>query len=187
MNEYPYDPDKARELLQEAGWPADKNIDFMYHFKDQLSHDLIVAMQQYLADVGVKMSPRLVEPATISAAYTDGTFQAGLFGLGMGVDPATGADAVRCDSLIAQHYCNEQVDQLFEKGLTLSTQEERAPVYKEISSILNEELPSVWLWYDIRPLGFNRRVVGPYEHWNEQGIIYFNLPVYNEIETWHLK
>ncbi|GAB4532130.1 MAG: ABC transporter substrate-binding protein [Anaerolineae bacterium] len=187
MNTYPYDPDKARELLAEAGWPADKEIDFMYHFKDPLSHDLIVAMQQYLAEVGVKMTPRLVEPATISAAYADGSFQAGLFGLGMGLDPATAADAVRCGSLIAQGYCNEKVDQLFAKGLTLTTQEERAPIYQEISMILNEELPSVWLWYDIRPLGFRREAIGPYEHWSEQRIIYFNLPVYNEIETWYIK
>ncbi|MBC8449995.1 MAG: ABC transporter substrate-binding protein [Chloroflexi bacterium] len=187
MNTYPYDPDKARELLAEAGWPADKEIDFMYHFKDPLSQDLIVAMQQYLAEVGVKMTPRLSEPANITQAYSDGTFQAGLFGLGMGLDPATAADAVRCESLIAQGYCNPKVDELFAKGLALTDQEERAPVYQEIASILNEEQPSAWLWYDIRPLGFRREAVGPYEHWSEQRIIYFNLPVYNEVETWYIK
>jgi len=42
------------------------------------------------------------------------------------------------------------------------------------------------LWYDIRFLGFNKRVVGSAEHYREQKLIYFNMPVYNEIETWYI-
>lgn len=187
LNPYDFDPEKAKALLQDAGWPADKEVDFMYHFQDQLSKDLVVAIQQYLADVGVKIVPRLVEPATIDNAFRDGTFQAGLFGMGMGLDPSTASRAVICGSLESQNYCNPEVDALFAQGLTLTSQEERAPIYQELAKILNEEQPSVWLWYDIRPLGFNRRVVGPYEHWSEQKIIYFNLPIYNEIEKWYVK
>lgn len=187
LNKYEFNPDKAKALLKEAGWPANKEIDFMYHFQDQLSKDLIVAIQQYLAAVGVKIAPRLADPAAIDKSFRDGTFQAGLFGLGMALDPSTAASAVTCGALEAQGYCNERVDDLFAKGLTLATQEERAPVYQELAKLLNEEMPSIWLWYDIRPLGFNRRVVGPYEHWSEQKIIYFNLPVYNEIEKWYVK
>ncbi len=68
----------------------------------------------------------------------------------------------------------------------MAEQEERAPIYQKISKILNEELPQIYLWYDIRHLGFTKNVVGPKEHYAEQRIIYFNMPVYNEIEKWYV-
>lgn len=186
METYEYDPDRARELLAEAGWSG-REVDFVYHYADQLNGDLIVAIQQYLADVGINIAPRLVDPPTIYELYESGDFDMGYFALGMGVDPATGHPAVQCGNVIAVNYCNEELDALFAEGLKLSDQAEREPIYQEISMILNEDMPSVWLWYDIRPLGFNPRVAGPYEHYDEQGIIYFNLPVYNEIETWTIR
>jgi len=186
LNTYEYNPDKARELLAEAGWSG-REVDFVYHYGDQLNQDLIVAIQQYLADVGINIAPRKVDPPTIYSLYETGDFDMGYFALGQGIDPATGQPAVQCGNVIATNYCDENVDALFAEGLALSDREERQPIYQEISRILNEDQPSVWLWYDIRPLGFNRRVSGPYEHYSEQGIIYFNLPVYNEIETWEIK
>ncbi len=187
LNMYEYNPDKAKELLAEAGWDPDREVDFVYHYADQLNQDLIVAIQQYLADVDMKVVPRLVDPPTIYELYETGDFDSGYFALGQGLDPATGQPAVECGNVIAQHYCSEELEALFAEGLTKTSREERQPIYQEISRILNEEQPSVWLWYDIRPLGFNRRVWGPYEHYKEQGTIYFNLPVYNEIEKWYIK
>jgi peptide/nickel transport system substrate-binding protein len=58
-------------------------------------------------------------------------------------------------------YCNERVDELFDLGLSESERELRAPYYQEISMILNDEMPRGWLWYEVRPMAFNNRVVGP--------------------------
>lgn len=187
LNQYEYNPDKARELLAEMGWDNSRELDFIYHYSDSLTADLIVAMQQYLADVGINIAPRRLEPATINEMYADGTFEIGYFANGQGLDPATGRTAVQCDSTIAFSYCNERVEELFDEGLKYRTREERAPYYQEISKILNEELPKVWLWYQVRPLAFNTRVKGLVEHWKEQPVILFNIPVYNEIETWYIE
>lgn len=61
LNKYPYDPDKARALLAEAGWPKGKVLDVVYYYGDQLTADLMVALQAYLADVGVGMTYRKLE------------------------------------------------------------------------------------------------------------------------------
>ncbi len=61
----------------------------------------------------------------------------------------------------------------------------RAPYYQEISTILNDELPKLWLWYEVRPMGFNKRIVGLAEHFSEQPLLMFDLPIYNEIHTWY--
>lgn len=61
LNTYAYDPDKARALLAEAGWDANRELDVVYYYGDQSTADLMAAMQAYLADVGIKMNYRKLE------------------------------------------------------------------------------------------------------------------------------
>lgn len=61
LNAYPYDPDKARTLLSAAGWDKGEVLDVVYYYGDQLTADLMVALQAYLSDVGVQMTYRKLE------------------------------------------------------------------------------------------------------------------------------
>ena len=61
LNAYSYDPDKARALLEEAGWDENQVLDIVYYYNDQLTADLMVALQAYLADVGIQITYRLLE------------------------------------------------------------------------------------------------------------------------------
>ena len=61
LNMYSYDPEKAKALLQEANWDPNYTLDVVYYYGDQLTADLMATIQQYLADVGVKMTSRLLE------------------------------------------------------------------------------------------------------------------------------
>ena len=61
LNAYAYDPDKARALLKEAGWDKSQVLDVVYYYGDQLTADLMVALQAYLADVGIDMTYRKLE------------------------------------------------------------------------------------------------------------------------------
>jgi peptide/nickel transport system substrate-binding protein len=185
LEKYEYNPAKARQLLKDAGWSG-RTVDFVYHYPDELSKNLIVAIQQYLGQVGVKIVPRKLDPAALNALQLSGDLDMGLFGQGMGLDPAGGETSTLTGALLAQGYSNPKIDELFAKGKTLANQEERKPIYQEISRILNAELPHVYLWYDIRHLGFSKKAIGPREHYTEQGLIYFNMPVYNEIEKWYI-
>ena len=186
LNAYEYNPEKAKELIKAAGWSG-RTVDFVYHYPDEQSRNLIVAIQQYLDKVGIHIEPRKMDPAGLNALYLSGEFDMGLLGQGMGLDPAGGEIVVKTGELRAHGYSNPEVDQLFQDGKALAEQSERAPIYQKISKILNEELPQIYLWYDVRHLGFRKEVVGPYEHYKEQKLIYFNQPVYNEIETWYVK
>lgn len=91
----------------------------------------------------------------------------GYFANGQGLDPSLGALVQRCGTQLALGYCNERVDELFDLGLSKATREERAPYYQEISKILNEEMPRGYLWYEVRPLAFNNRGIGPAEHFSQ--------------------
>ncbi len=61
LNKYTYNPDKARELLKAANWDSSQTLDVVFYYGDQLTADLMVAMQAYLGDVGVKMTYRKLE------------------------------------------------------------------------------------------------------------------------------
>lgn len=183
--QYEYDPERARELLDEAGWTP-RDVDFVYHYGDQLNQSLIVALQQNLKDIGINIQPRKMDPAGLHALQDSDEFDMGYFASGMGLDPSTGENVVATGSVLSQGYSNTELDELFQEGKALSEREDREPIYQEISEILNDELPSIWLWHDIRPLGFNTKVKGPKSHWEEQGSIYFNMPVYNEIHKWRI-
>ncbi len=61
LNNYGYDPEKAKALLAEAGWDPNTELDVVYYYTDQMTQDLMAIIQQYLSDVGIKMKARLVE------------------------------------------------------------------------------------------------------------------------------
>lgn len=61
LNNYDYNPEKAKELLKEANWDSNYTIDVVYYYTDQLTVDFMTAIQSYLSNVGVKMNFRLVE------------------------------------------------------------------------------------------------------------------------------
>jgi peptide/nickel transport system substrate-binding protein len=61
LNNYDYNPEKAKELLAEAGWDSDYELDVVYYYGDQLTVDLMTAVQAYLSQVGIKMNFRKLE------------------------------------------------------------------------------------------------------------------------------
>lgn len=61
LETYSYNPEKAKALLTEAGWPSDYTLDVVYYYADQQTVDLMAIIQQYWAAVGVKSSFRKLE------------------------------------------------------------------------------------------------------------------------------
>lgn len=85
LKPYPYDPDKARALLKEAGWDSNRELDLVFYYDDQLTADMMAAIQSYLADVGIKMKYRLITGDTNAQL------------LPVPADPVNGSSAVTWD------------------------------------------------------------------------------------------
>lgn len=56
-NDYAYNPEKARELLEEAGWSQDEAIDLVTYYGSQFHADAMAAQQQFLAESGLDVVP----------------------------------------------------------------------------------------------------------------------------------
>ena len=61
LNPYEYNPEKAKQLLKEAGWDPNTVLDVVYYYGDQETVDLMAAIQVYLDQVGIKMNARKLE------------------------------------------------------------------------------------------------------------------------------
>ena len=61
LNDYEYNPEKAKELLAEANWDPNYVLDVVYYYTDQLTVDLMTTIQAYLSQIGIQMNFRLVE------------------------------------------------------------------------------------------------------------------------------
>ena len=70
LNDYNYNPEKAKELLAEANWDPNTVIKAVYYYTDQATVDLMTAVQAYLADVGIKMEFELVEGDLATILWT---------------------------------------------------------------------------------------------------------------------
>ena len=82
---YEYNPDKARELLKEAGWDSNRVLDVVYYYGDQMTVDLLTAIQAYWAEVGVQMNMRKLEGDLASQLWLPPS------------DPVNGPSAVEWD------------------------------------------------------------------------------------------
>lgn len=185
--DYQYDPTKAQQLLQEAGWDTSRKVDFQYYYSDQVNKDTVLAITGMLQAVGINAEARFVDSASFQASVDDNSLELAYAANGQGLDPSLGLLVGGCNQRLAVGYCNERVDELYQLGRSSADRAVRAPYYQEISKIYNEELPKIWLWYEVRPIAANTRIVGMAEHFDEMPLLMFDIPIYYEIEDWYTK
>jgi peptide/nickel transport system substrate-binding protein len=164
---YLHDPEKARQLLDSAGYPAVNGIRFHITMKtstDENTRLMVAVMQQQLREVGIALDIRSFEFATFFADVTHGAFQLySLRWIGGNEDPDIFEYAYHSAKFPPNganrgFYSNPTVDTLIDKARREVDPKVRKPLYAEVQRILAEELPSINLWYLDNVLVHNRRV-----------------------------
>jgi len=166
---YPHDPERARRLLDEAGYPAKHGVRFHLIMKtstEESTRLLAAVLQQQLREAGIALDIRSFESATFLADVTKGAYQIhSLRWIGGNQDPdifenlfATASFAPRRAN--RTFFSDARVDELIREGRSTLDQEKRKAVYDEIQQILAEELPYINLWYLDNVLVHTNRVRG---------------------------
>ena len=157
--QYDYDPQRARALLDAAGFkPVKDGIRFHLALKttaEEWNRLLAAILQQQLKDVGIALDIRSSEFATFYADVQKGNFQlfTGLRWLGgSNQDPDIFEYVFDSASFPPKRanrgfYANPRVDQLIAAGRSELDQEKRRKIYSELQQILNRDLPYIHLWY----------------------------------------
>jgi len=155
---YPYDPDKAKSLLEEAGVSDLKTTFWVTESGSgmQSPKTMAQAIQADLQNVGIATELVVMEWGAYLDKYNSGMGdEAGLaemswhFGSG---DPdvvlplTLQGDAVPPDGFNTGAYKNDRVDELLKKTREVTDIDERGDMYREIQEITSEEAP--WLFVD---------------------------------------
>jgi peptide/nickel transport system substrate-binding protein len=154
---YPFDPARAARLLDDAGYP--KKADGM-RFDLQMVYmteqpDLPASaevLRSNWRDIGVNVTLEGVERQVMyQRVYTTRGYDVTVQGYTSAGDPAAGiqrvynTDESRNPWVNPTGYSNLAVDELFAKGASVFSLEERGRAYKELGKILAEDVPTATL------------------------------------------
>lgn len=154
---YDYDPAKADQLLDQAGFPR-KNNGIRFHIAMQTSTNettrlMAMAIQAELAHVGIALDLRSFEFATFYADLTHGAFQmAPSRWIGGNEQPDIFRYSFASSSYPPYganrgYYHNAQVDRLIAEGATNPDRAVQQKAYQKIQQIVARQLPTFNLFY----------------------------------------
>ncbi len=177
VRRYPYDPERARELLEEAGW-VDRDGDgwldkdgrrfsftIITNQGNSLRANTAQIIQYRLKQVGIEVKIRPIEwTAFINDFIDKRRFEAVILGWTLGQDPdlfdiwhssKTGEKQLNFIG-----YSNPEVDRLLVEGRHTFAREKRKRIYGRIQEILAEEQPYTFLYVPMALPVIHRRFRG---------------------------
>jgi len=154
---WPFDPEKAKRLLTEAGWTDSDNdgirdkdgvkfeFEFLITSGNIVSKQLAELLQEQCAKAGVRVKIRMLEGATFFDKVENGEFDACALGWRIDLEPDI-FDTFHSSQIppIGLNHCfysNPQVDSLLELGRIEFDQEKRAEIYHKVHRLLHEDQP----------------------------------------------
>jgi peptide/nickel transport system substrate-binding protein len=165
---YDYDPERARQLLDKAGYRPGRD-GVRLHLTMKTSNDegarlLAAVLQQQLARVGISLELRSYEFATFYSDVTRGAFQmVSLRWVGGNEQPdiftyAFSTANFSPNGANRSHYSNARLDWLLDDASQSEDTARRRADYVEAQQILARDLPAVNLWYRDTVVVHNRRL-----------------------------
>ena len=170
---YPYDPEKAQALLDEAGYPdpdgdgPEPRLKIVYKTStNALRIRVGEVLQDQLKKVGIEITEiQAFEWAKFYEDVKDGNFQ--MYTLQwVGITEPDIFHSIFHSSMTPPNgrnrgrYSNAKIDELTDKGRLVIDVEERKKIYSEIQKILAEELPYVFMWYPHNIVVMNDKLQG---------------------------
>ncbi|MGB7070310.1 MAG: ABC transporter substrate-binding protein [Pyrinomonadaceae bacterium] len=163
---YNYDPEKARQLLKEAGY-KNEPITFKYSSGNNAVNQYAQVIQSSLKDVGLNVQIEQLEPGTLRTQLAQGQFQmnTGVW-IGGNQDPiflkdlfTTGripGGTVSCCN--RSRYSNPDVDKTIEEAINTLDREQAKQLYTKAWEMISNDMPLLPLWYPANMVVANTRI-----------------------------
>ena len=165
---YTYDPQKSRQLLDQAGYPAGSNgmrgLRFDYKTTPEGAR-LGEVFQAMLQQVGIELTIRTLDFATYYADIQAGNFDlTSLQWVGIN-DPNSYYMIFDSNKTPPRgenrgYYSNSALDNLLEAGMSTVDLDARKKIYAQVQQLAADDLPYVSLWWVDNVAVMNRRLVG---------------------------
>ncbi|MGH7799551.1 MAG: peptide-binding protein [Thermodesulfobacteriota bacterium] len=176
---YPYDPLKAKQLLDQAGWVdhdgdgiRDKEgvkfgFEFLLPSGSVTGEQISTILKEELKKVGIKMNIRRLEWAVFTKQLDERKFDAVTLSWAMGVesDPYQiwhSSQAERGSNFVG--FKNKEADQLIEKARTEFNRKKRIELYRRFTEIVYQDQPYTFLFCRKSTVALQRRFKGVKVH-----------------------
>lgn len=171
LGPWPYDPQKARELLKEAGYPNGFTTTLWSGYNDTTSGKVIQFLQQQLNQVGIRVESKLLEPGMRSELilHVSGAAdsKSRLFYIGWS-DGSFDPDQVLRPILHSKqqppvymntsYYANPEFDRLIDEALVEPDDARRAELYGKAQRLAWEDAPWAFLLFEMSTGACNRHL-----------------------------
>ncbi|MBN1470164.1 MAG: peptide-binding protein [Syntrophaceae bacterium] len=174
---YHYNPQKARELLHEAGWTKLNNEGVLEKDGKPFAFEIVVnqgnetrqkcaeIIQRHLKEIGIIVKIRVLEwSAFVTDFINKRRFDAVILGWTIPLDPDAydvwHSSKTAPAELNFISYKNTEVDEMLEKGRSSFNQKERKKYYDRFQEILAEDQPYTFLYVPEALVIINKRIQG---------------------------
>ncbi|MBF9129647.1 ABC transporter substrate-binding protein [Plantactinospora sp. S1510] len=166
LNEYAQDVNKAKQLLAEAGWDSNREVQLQW-VQGQRDRDATsTIVQSQLAAVGVKVKLTNIQAAEITKTYANKSYDMVLYGGGnYAVDSSTINGITACANAYPaggniNFFCNPQLDELMAQANATADQAQRKALYDQAAKLENEQVDLMWLYSPYGLWAVNKKVQG---------------------------
>lgn len=178
VNKYKYSLEKAKKLLDEAGWKLNRNgarekngklLEFtvLTSQGNKEREKAAVILEWQYRKIGAKVNIKIMEWSAllkiINSPKDPKEFDAVIIGWSLGIDPdqySIWHSSQYPQGLNFINYNNKKVDKLLELGRVTIEKTKRKKIYSQIQKIIAEDQPYIFLWYPKTIVAISDRVGG---------------------------
>lgn len=156
VTEYEYNPEKAKELLTEAGYPNGFKTSIRTSDGNKKIAEIV---QEQLNKVGIEATIGLSDGTAFGQDLRKSNYEIGISGCELDRDADFWAYVYKTGDLINfSAYSSPRVDELFEKGQASVDRNERLKIYEELFQILTDDAVDVPLYYVVKTSASNAKL-----------------------------
>lgn len=147
---FPFDPEKAKQLLKEAGYEKGFEVELVTTNNESFGNTIVEATIPFLAKAGIIVKPKVVENAVgQDLLFQKGDFDAAIWSLASGPDPL--AAMKRFHSTTSRPagnifgYANKDMDALIDAASAAKDKTEQANILKKADALLVDDA-AMWFF-----------------------------------------
>lgn len=146
LDPYPYDPELARELLEEADFDFSQPVELGVPTGNTIREQMGDLVEQWLEAVGMEVNQTRYDFTTWTNYIREGNFDIGLWGMGHTYEPDLTPLIGTGGTSNYSGYSNEEMDALLAEGAAAVEFEDRYPIYEKVQKLFKEDAPIIPLY-----------------------------------------